>query len=68
MADTEDLKSSGPKARAGSSPALGILFSTVYRAGEPSSFTCYFKVSLNWCYYVCGRLILSDPPIRICCL
>ena len=26
MADAEDLKSSGPKARAGSSPALGILF------------------------------------------
>ena len=26
MADTEDLKSSGPKARAGSSPALGIPF------------------------------------------
>lgn len=24
MADTEDLKSSGPKGRAGSSPALGI--------------------------------------------
>jgi hypothetical protein len=26
MADTEDLKSSGPKARAGSSPALGTPF------------------------------------------
>jgi hypothetical protein len=25
MADTEDLKSSGPKGRAGSSPALGTL-------------------------------------------
>ena len=30
MADTEDLKSSGPQGRAGSSPALGIVESRAY--------------------------------------
>ena len=29
MADTEDLKSSGPKGRAGSNPALGIARSSL---------------------------------------
>jgi hypothetical protein len=38
MADTEDLKSSGPKGRAGSSPALGIIavsccYACLYRQG-----------------------------------
>jgi hypothetical protein len=30
MADAEDLKSSGPKGRAGSSPALGTIESITY--------------------------------------
>jgi hypothetical protein len=38
MADTEDLKSSGPKGRAGSNPALGIARSSPCGAG--TLFTC----------------------------
>ena len=41
MADTEDLKSSGPKARAGSSPALGItaIFGNTGEASDQSTPT-----------------------------
>jgi hypothetical protein len=40
MADAEDLKSSGPKGRAGSSPALGTIESMIYEALPTALSVC----------------------------
>ena len=63
MADAEDLKSSGPKGRAGSSPALGTIIPTTY---EQSHFCPLFANRLlclfgaHFCELAAGDLHCSS--------
>jgi hypothetical protein len=62
MADTEDLKSSGPKGRAGSNPALGITRSSL---AFRNTFSAFSFVSDVLAHNVQQLPKTQSQPIRV---
>ena len=65
MADAEDLKSSDPKGRAGSSPALGTIITTTLRAIPYLNWTASLEEVRDDISCECSKpgLLISGPNL-----